>query len=50
MAVDWARHPIDTIGMAWNGLVWRVTTIKDTVQQVFEEQQERWVIVQQELE
>jgi hypothetical protein len=50
MAVDRALHPIDTIGMAWNGVAWSITTVKDTVQQILEEQQERRVVVQQELQ
>jgi hypothetical protein len=34
MAVDQALHLIDTIGMAWNGMAWGITTIKDTIQQM----------------
>jgi hypothetical protein len=50
MAVDQALHLIDTIGMAWNGMAWGITTVKDTVQQILEEQQEQRVVVQQELQ
>jgi hypothetical protein len=50
MAVDRALHPIDTIGMAWNGMAWGITTVKDTVQQILEEQPEQGVVVQQELQ
>jgi hypothetical protein len=39
LAVDRALHPIDTVGMAWNGLSAGFGMVQKTVQQVFEQEQ-----------
>jgi hypothetical protein len=39
LAVDRALHPIETVGMAWNGLSSGFGMVHNTVQQVFEQDQ-----------
>jgi hypothetical protein len=45
MAVHHALHPIETIGMAWDGISWGVGMLTDTLQQVLEHQQEDQQVV-----
>jgi hypothetical protein len=40
IAVDKVTHPIETVGTAWNGLVWGVSAVTDTVQQVLQQREE----------
>lgn len=43
MAVDRAVHPIETVGMAWDGLSWGVGLVRDTVEQLTDQEREESV-------
>eukprot|EP00980_Cylindrotheca_fusiformis_P009689 scaffold2141_cov120-Cylindrotheca_fusiformis.AAC.24 len=45
--IDRAVHPIETIGMAWNGLNWGVGMVSDTIQDVMEQQRDQKVMEQE---
>ena len=47
-ALERATHPIETVGMAWNGLAWGVSTVTDTVQQILQQREE--LLATQELQ
>lgn len=42
MAVDRLTHPMESLGMAWKGVVWSVGALQETVQQVLQQQREEW--------
>jgi hypothetical protein len=44
--VEKMTHPIETIGMAWNGLMWGWERVSETVQHVMEDKEERGVAEQ----
>lgn len=47
-AIDRVTHPLETIGMAWNGIAWGVTAASETIQQVLEQRNE--LLAAQELQ
>lgn len=47
-AIERVTHPIETLGMAWNGLAWGVSTVTDTVQQILQQREE--LLATQELQ
>ena len=40
LAMDRITHPVETVGMAWNGLVWGVSAVQDTVQHILQQREE----------
>lgn len=40
LAMERVTHPIETVGMAWNSLVWTVSTVKDLTQHVLQQREE----------
>lgn len=40
LALDRIAHPIETVGMAWNGISWGIVTASDTIQQILQQREE----------